>query len=480
MKNLRIVLISVFVVFLLAGSLFGVQRYVPSQYPTIQDAINASSFDGDTIIVDDGVYSGLGNRAWGAYKLTIRSKNGPKHTIIDCRDKLIDESGGINLLESELDGFTITNGSFVPRYSYYSNIWLGESVLNNCIITNNESTWGGGVFCGEDSIISNCIIKNNVAKNSWNSDSQESLGGAGGGIACDSECTIVNCVITGNSALFGGGVSCDYSTAKIINCTIINNLANYGGGLHSESYSNATVTNSILADNFAPYGGNQICIGPASNEQNWNEGIESAVIVLYSNVQGGVDDIYVEPNSKISWGIGNIDQNVKFVNLIDGDYHLSATSPCRDAGFNVAISNFETDLDGNSRIVNGVVDMGAYEYQNPQSSESNASVLISNVNLTTNRSGQIKFTIQGTFNAEIENNDIHIEVGPFSETIQSDDPRLTYKNGIYKFKGTSAGITTTAIFNTKTGQFKIMGVVVTQGILSSPLSVSVEIGAIPS
>src|SRR5438874_9942045 len=44
-----------------------------------------------------------------------------------------------------------------------------------------------------------------------------------------------------------------------------------------------------------------------------------------------------------------------------GDYHLQPNSPCIDAGLNEAWMFGASDPDGNSRIVNGRVDIGAYE-----------------------------------------------------------------------------------------------------------------------
>jgi len=45
----------------------------------------------------------------------------------------------------------------------------------------------------------------------------------------------------------------------------------------------------------------------------------------------------------------------------DNDYHVAADSPCADAGKNEDWMWSEVDLDGSPRIVNGTVDMGAYE-----------------------------------------------------------------------------------------------------------------------
>ena len=45
----------------------------------------------------------------------------------------------------------------------------------------------------------------------------------------------------------------------------------------------------------------------------------------------------------------------------DGDLHLSIGSPAIDAGNNTFIAGVIFDLDGNPRIMNGIVDMGAYE-----------------------------------------------------------------------------------------------------------------------
>ena len=44
-----------------------------------------------------------------------------------------------------------------------------------------------------------------------------------------------------------------------------------------------------------------------------------------------------------------------------GDYHLRASSPCIDSGTNAAWMNLALDVDGQPRIFNGAVDIGAAE-----------------------------------------------------------------------------------------------------------------------
>jgi hypothetical protein len=65
-------------------------------------------------------------------------------------------------------------------------------------------------------------------------------------------------------------------------------------------------------------------------------------------------------------GTGNITNTPALVNVASGNLHLQTNSPCINAGNNASAPR-PADLDGNPRIVNGSVDMGAFEYQGPGS-----------------------------------------------------------------------------------------------------------------
>jgi len=108
-----------------------------------------------------------------------------------------------------------------------------------------------------------------------------------------------------------------------------------------DNYDNCSpiVTNCIFWANYAQGDGNEI--------YNYS----SNPTVSYCDVQGG-------------WPGGtNINCDPCFVDADANNYHLDVNSSCIDAGdpdFNP--NPPETDIDGEPRMVNGRVDMGADEY----------------------------------------------------------------------------------------------------------------------
>jgi len=222
----------------------------------------------------------------------------------------------------------------------------------NCAITgNNSASFGGGIYCSNSSspAIDSCTITLNSARQ-------------GGGIYCKyrSEATITNCTISDNSADdgAGGGIYCFYSDPKITNCLIKGNSAtNYGGGVYCFDLAAPTITNCTISDNIAPQVGGLYCYDDSSPT------VVNSIIWGNSDAQTNCDCIDHITYSDIGDecpGEGNINANPLFIG--GGDYHLQCDlSPCVDTGINDALELPMTDLEGNPRICNGIVDMGTYE-----------------------------------------------------------------------------------------------------------------------
>jgi Right handed beta helix region len=319
--------LALVVAWLLGSSVFGATINVPSaSYPTIQAGIDAAS-DGDTVVVADGTYTGAGNKDldFKGKAITLKSQNGPQNCIIDAEG----DGRGFYFHSGEgpfsvLDGFTVRNCNKNGVYCYHS-----SPSINNCIITGNMPEYGSnqpdgaGILCNAAApTITNCTISHNFAART------------GGGIhAYQASPTILNCVVSFNEATTGGGVSLYESQSTLTNCTITTNTAqNFGGGIFANR-STASINNCIIWANSPE----QIIIS------------EGGTAVTYCDIQGGLT------------GEGNINSDPLFVDLLS-DVHLTGTSPCINMGNNTAPLLPTTDKDGVPRIVNGTVDMGAYEF----------------------------------------------------------------------------------------------------------------------
>lgn len=287
----------------------------------IQDAVNSAS-GADVILVTNGVYQ-IGatfiagsNRVAVTTPLTLESVNGPASTTIQgYQDPNNTNSVRCVYLANSatLSGFTLTGGS-------------GDSLFGN----------GGGVYCDSASaLVTNCVITGNSA----------ATGGFGGG--CYSG-TLKNCVLSENSASQGGGAY----TSSLLNCLVVSNQALvYGGGGFQGGYTNCT-----LAYNSAGNSGGGVYGGTGAWLDNCIAYFNNAPVSTSSNLTGAkMDYTCTAPVQSSATSISNAPL---FAGL--GDFHLSAASPCINAGLNSYASG--TDLDGKPRIVGGTVDMGAYEF----------------------------------------------------------------------------------------------------------------------
>lgn len=270
--------------------------------------------------------------------------------------------------QTTLDGFTITGGnadySSLPDNSgggIYVNGDMGSCnpIIRNCnIVFNSAAHVGGGIMNnGDDGFANPTLINCRISNNSAND---------AGGIYndCDngvSNPTLINCLVANNQASGkGGGMLNDgnkgTSSPVVANCTFTGNTAVTKGGAISNEVQNGGAC--------APQYINTIVYGNSTTgSQIYNLG---EVEASYKNcdIEGSGGSINWNPALGSDLG-NNIDLPPMFVNYDNQDFHLSGTSPCIDAGSPLMLSSNipEYDLDGNPRVVNQTIDIGAFEYQ---------------------------------------------------------------------------------------------------------------------
>ncbi len=259
--------------------------------------------------------------------------------------------------------------------------------LSNCVLTANIATYGsaygGGAY---NSTLITCLVSNNAAY---------AGGGAYGG-------SLSNCVIVQNNAVLGGGAL----GSALVQCSVLNGQAQYGGGLNSCAATNCILTgnlaiigstgagagayisslyNCLLYSNRSFFNGGGAALSTLINctvANNTASGVGGGVTsctltnsIIYFNTSGG----NYSGSNNMSWccttplpndgsgdvvvGVNNTSSAPLFVNLANGNCRLYPGSPGIDSGNNAVVPG-TVDLDGNPRIVNGTVDLGAYEFQN--------------------------------------------------------------------------------------------------------------------
>ncbi len=350
-------------------------RLVPSEYATIQAAIDDCN-DGDTVIVSPGTYVEKINFNGKNIILTGTGPNEPEivaATIIECpppnnvrrgqtpenKDSTVTFENG-ETSEAVLTGFTITGG--------FGNFLHIEFVDRDAIV-------GGGIYCFNSSP----TIEKNVIINNNNETATQSLNieGWGAGIGCYlSGASITHNIIKDNSATLGGGILAILGDAKITNNLIYNNSAIAGGGvlLLDGSLINNTIVNNSASDSGANvYFVSYQEYGPCTALSNiishahgsgsiYREGSIPEDRIEFNNIWDVTGNIFM-PATQTKDVRGNIYQDLLFVNLQANDFRLQMDSPCINAGDpNCIIEPVEKDMYGNDRLIHGRVDIGAAEF----------------------------------------------------------------------------------------------------------------------
>ncbi len=245
----------------------------------------------------------------------------------------------------------------------------GHPLIDRNTIINNSSTndtffnegGGGAIFADGDATISNNTISNNTANGYI---------GRGGAIYLywNTDAVIFNNTITNNTATgsegIGGALFCLLNcNPYLTNNTIAHNHSlTSGGGLYCSSGSSPQFRNCILYGNTASADTNQVYLLDEQSDPHF----------YYCDIQGGMAGFELNGNFYNGDYEHNISLNPRFqwpspgsgsgFNGVVCDWTENTASPCINAG-DPALSYPLTDKAGNPRIVNGCVDIGAFEYQ---------------------------------------------------------------------------------------------------------------------
>jgi CSLREA domain-containing protein len=249
-------------------------------------------------------------------------------------------SGTVNLINCTLSGNSASSGAAV--YSY-----KGQLTLTNCAISGNSAYYGAVKVVYGSTVLTNCTVTDNTA-----------MMGAGL-FNRASAATLTNCTVGDNSASGqGGGLytrSGHGSNSKtggttLIDCTVSGNTASNGGGVYTLN-GTTTLGNTIVAGNNATTGPDLSGAGRLSSEGNNLIGeTDGSSGWVGSDLTGTI----AAPLDPILAPVGNYGGPTQTMALLPG-------SPAIDAGNNALIPTGITDQRGLPRIVNGTVDIGAFE-----------------------------------------------------------------------------------------------------------------------
>ncbi|OCQ90466.1 hypothetical protein BCD64_27735 [Nostoc sp. MBR 210] len=266
-------------------------------------------------------------------------------------------SGNLTVIRSTITGNSnpdgAANGTIVND---------GTITIISSTISDNLAGLGGGILNNGTAFVINTTINNNIA-------------GIGGGINNSGTLTVVNSTISGNQSYSGGGGIYNSGTLNVSNSTIAFNKSYYddentvsnGAGIYNADTGTATINNSIIA-------GNNDGIPGAVNPDVFGNFISNGYNLI-GNLDGSTG---FNPSEQLQVSISQVIDTILRDNGGPVKTHaLVYGSPAINAGNNADIPADIADLDrdgnttegipfdqrgsGYRRILNGRVDIGAYE-----------------------------------------------------------------------------------------------------------------------
>ncbi len=257
MKKILFSLLLIIILWLIPEYGKAVTIQVPTDYKTIQSAIDNAS-DGSTIIVAPGTYSEALSFPNLNKTLYVKSSGGAASTIIHgggIRDLLYIANASYGGKDLTFDGFTFTQGRDVTNISPVT-IINASPVFLNCQFQNNSSVSSGGavlVYAASNPTFINCQFLNNQS---------DRFGGAvlvNGPQAQASfkQCLFENNTANGSNISQGGALTFLSAGGTVLSCIFRRNSANYVGGavriieqIYSNPSNRVTLSDCQFMDNF--------------------------------------------------------------------------------------------------------------------------------------------------------------------------------------------------------------------------------------
>jgi len=230
--------------------------------------------------------------------------------------------------------------------------------IENSTFLNNSASGGGAIYLrdGASPVIRNSKFINN-----------EALGSADGGaiyFEWQSTAQVINNLFANNTAgSRGGAMVISNSDIVLTNNTIVNNTAASGGGaiwFHNSDGSDISILKNCIIYGNTAVNGSQFSLDSGADPDIYYCDIEGGSAGFYGGPYGGTytdninsDPVFNDPNA----GVGNQSD------AWSSDWTLQPTSPCINAGL-ADTSGLHLplhDINGSQRIINNIIDMGAYE-----------------------------------------------------------------------------------------------------------------------
>jgi parallel beta-helix repeat protein len=263
----------------------------------------------------DGVATSPAPGWWGAIYIGDGGTATLDHAVVRYGGDLYDANIYNNCDYGFCSGSVSITNSFISDSSVhgiYLNKTSDQTISGNIIIRNGNR----GIYLGN---VGTTVLTNNII-----------AGNTDGGVYYQS------------SGLYPPGSG----AIDIINNTITSNASDNNAGIAFWNFGGPTINfyNNIIWGNTAS-NGIELRVGGGATVKGYNNDFDPGR--MSGTFTNSGTNIYADP---------------MFVDAAKSDYHLSSSSPCINSGSNSSPSLPAADFEGDNRIIESVVDIGADEY----------------------------------------------------------------------------------------------------------------------